>query len=161
MARTSLAAAESGALANGAGYSDYVNPQWVRLLGLLEMNVRYKRCVGAELFTVHDRRILDFLSGYCVHNLGHNHPRVVAALHDELDRICSGRALTVLFVTHNVREAVRLGDRVIVLSSRPGRVIAEYDVPIERPRRIDSAPVAELAARVTDRLREEMSRDAG
>jgi len=82
-------------------------------------------------------------------------------LHDELDRICGGRALTVLFVTHNVREAVRLGDRVIVLSSRPGRVIAEYDVPIERPRRIDSAPVAELAARVTDRLREEMSRDAG
>jgi len=81
-------------------------------------------------------------------------------LHDELDRICGSRALTVLFVTHNVREAVRLGDRVIVLSSRPGRVIAEYDVPIERPRRIDSAPVAELAAKVTDRLREEMSHDA-
>jgi NitT/TauT family transport system ATP-binding protein len=81
-------------------------------------------------------------------------------LHDELDRICGSRALTVLFVTHNVREAVRLGDRVIVLSSRPGRVIAEYDVPIERPRRIDSAPVAELAAQVTDRLREEMGRDA-
>ena len=80
-------------------------------------------------------------------------------LHDELDRICGGRALTVLFVTHNVREAVRLGDRVVVLSSRPGRVIAEFDVPIERPRRIDSAPVAELAAQVTDRLREEMSRD--
>ena len=81
-------------------------------------------------------------------------------LHDELDRICGGRALTVLFVTHNVREAVRLGDRVVVLSSRPGRIIAEFDVPIERPRRIDSAPVAELAAKVTDRLREEMSRDA-
>ncbi len=80
-------------------------------------------------------------------------------LHDELDRICAGRRLTVLFVTHNVREAVRLGDRVVVLSSRPGRVIAEFGVPIERPRRIDSAPVAELAARVTDRLREEMSRD--
>ena len=61
----------------------------------------------------------------------------------------------------SMRGAVRLGDRVIVLSSRPGRVIAEYDVPIARPRRIDSAPVAELAARVTDRLREEMSRDAG
>ena len=80
-------------------------------------------------------------------------------LHDELDRICAERHLTVLFVTHNVREAVRLGNRVVVLSSRPGRVIAEFDVPIERPRRIDSAPVAELAARVTDRLREEMSRD--
>jgi NitT/TauT family transport system ATP-binding protein len=82
-------------------------------------------------------------------------------LHDELDRICAGRQLTILFVTHNVREAVRLGDRVVVLSSRPGRVIAEYGVPIERPRRIDSAPVAELAAQVTDRLREEMGRDAG
>jgi NitT/TauT family transport system ATP-binding protein len=80
-------------------------------------------------------------------------------LHDELDRICAGRQLTILFVTHNVREAVRLGDRVVVLSSRPGRVIAEYGVPIQRPRRIDSAPVAELAAQVTDRLREEMGRD--
>jgi NitT/TauT family transport system ATP-binding protein len=79
-------------------------------------------------------------------------------LHDELDRVCQGRNLTVLFVTHNVREAVRLGDRVVVLSSRPGRVIAEYPVPIQRPRRIDSAPVAELAGAITDRLREEMSR---
>jgi NitT/TauT family transport system ATP-binding protein len=80
-------------------------------------------------------------------------------LHDELDRICAERHLTVLFVTHNVREAVRLGDRVVVLSSRPGRIIDEFAVSIPRPRRIDSAPVAELAARITDRLREEMSRD--
>jgi NitT/TauT family transport system ATP-binding protein len=79
-------------------------------------------------------------------------------LHDELDRVCAGRELTVLFVTHNVREAVRLGDRVVVLSSRPGRVIAEFAVPIQRPRRIDSAPVAELASTITDRLREEMTR---
>ncbi len=81
------------------------------------------------------------------------------ALHDELDRICADRQLTVLFVTHNVREAARLGDRVVLLSSRPGRVIDEFAVPIQRPRRIDSAPVAELAARITDGLREEMSRD--
>jgi NitT/TauT family transport system ATP-binding protein len=80
-------------------------------------------------------------------------------LHDELDRVCAGRQLTILFVTHNVREAVRLGDRVVLLSSRPGRVIDEFAVPIEHPRRIDSAPVAELAARITDRLREEMGRD--
>jgi NitT/TauT family transport system ATP-binding protein len=79
-------------------------------------------------------------------------------LHDELDRVCAGRNLTVLFVTHNVREAVRLGDRVILLSSRPGRVIAEYPVPIQRPRRIESRPVSELAGTITDRLREEVSR---
>jgi NitT/TauT family transport system ATP-binding protein len=82
------------------------------------------------------------------------------ALDDELDRVCAGRQLTILFVTHNVREAVRLGDRVVVLSSRPGRVIDEFPVPIEHPRRIDSAPVAELAGRITDRLREEMSHGA-
>ena len=80
-------------------------------------------------------------------------------LHDELDRIRAGRQFTVLFVTHNVQEAVRLGDRVVVMSSRPGRIIDEFAVDIERPRRIDSAPVAGLAARITDRLRAEMSRD--
>jgi NitT/TauT family transport system ATP-binding protein len=79
-------------------------------------------------------------------------------LHDELERICAERALSVLFVTHNVREAARLGDRVVVLSSRPGRVIAEYDVPRTGPRRIDSVAVAELASTVTDRLRAEMRR---
>ena len=67
-------------------YARHVNPQWVRLLDVHGMNVDYVRCEGAELFTADGRRILDFLSGYCVHNVGHNHPRVVAALKDELDR---------------------------------------------------------------------------
>ena len=66
-------------------YADYVNRQWAKLLSLLEMNVSYDRCVGVELFTADGRRILDFLSGYCVHNVGHNHPAVIQALHDELD----------------------------------------------------------------------------
>jgi NitT/TauT family transport system ATP-binding protein len=78
-------------------------------------------------------------------------------LHDELDRICAERSLTVLFVTHNVREAARLGDRVIVLSSRPGRVIEEVKVDIEHPRRIDSPEIAEIGGHLTDRLREEMA----
>jgi NitT/TauT family transport system ATP-binding protein len=78
-------------------------------------------------------------------------------LHEELERICAERSLTVLFVTHNVREAARLGDRVLVLSSRPGRVIEEIAVDVPRPRRIDSAEVADLAARMTDRLRAEMA----
>lgn len=69
-----------------ARYAQCVNPQWVRLLGLLEMDVRYERCVGAELFTSDGRRIVDFLSGYCVHNVGHNHPNVVEALQRELSR---------------------------------------------------------------------------
>jgi ornithine--oxo-acid transaminase len=73
---------------NGADdlYERYVNPQWARLLDVLQMNVRYVRCSGAELHTADGRVILDFNSGYCVHNVGHNHPRVVAALKEELDK---------------------------------------------------------------------------
>lgn len=67
-------------------YSRAVNPHWVRLLKLLQMDARYERCSGTELVTVDGRRILDFLSGYCVHNLGHNHPAIVEAIKDELDR---------------------------------------------------------------------------
>lgn len=67
-------------------YAGYVNREWVRLLDLLQMNVRYERCIGAELFTAEGRCVLDFLSGYCVHNVGHNHPDVVRALQLELAR---------------------------------------------------------------------------
>jgi ornithine--oxo-acid transaminase len=67
-------------------YQEHVNPQWVRLLDVLQMNVRYERCVGAELQASDGRRFLDFLSGYCVHNTGHNHPRIIEAIKDELDR---------------------------------------------------------------------------
>jgi NitT/TauT family transport system ATP-binding protein len=79
-------------------------------------------------------------------------------LHDELERIWRERNLTVVFVTHNVREAARLGDRIVILTSRPGRVAQEFGVEIERPRRIDSPEVSALARQVTDRLREEVAR---
>ena len=79
-------------------------------------------------------------------------------LHDELEAIWSRTAMTVLFVTHNVREAVRLGDRVVLLSSRPGRVVAEFPIDLPRPRHADSVPVAEVATVITDRLREEVRR---
>jgi NitT/TauT family transport system ATP-binding protein len=81
-------------------------------------------------------------------------------LHDELESLWADRAFTVLFVTHNVREAARLADRVVLLSSRPGRVVEEFNVEIERPRRIDSPEVSGLAAKITDSLREEVRRHA-
>jgi NitT/TauT family transport system ATP-binding protein len=79
-------------------------------------------------------------------------------LHDELERIWSERKLTMLFVTHNVREAARLADRIVLLSSRPGRIIYQTSVHVPRPRRIDSPEVAAIAADVTDRLRTEVGR---
>ena len=67
-------------------YQEHVNPQWIRLLDALQMNVRYQRCSGVELQADDGRRFLDFLSGYCVHNTGHNHPAIVSALQQELGR---------------------------------------------------------------------------
>jgi NitT/TauT family transport system ATP-binding protein len=82
-------------------------------------------------------------------------------LHEELERIWRETHLTVLFVTHNVREAVRLADRVILLSSRPGRIVESYQVTVPRPRRIESPDVSAQAATITDRLREEVARHGG
>lgn len=81
-------------------------------------------------------------------------------IHEELSRIWLETGLTVIFVTHNVREAVRLGQRVALMSSRPGRIIREWNVDIPEPRRLDSPPVAELARTITDDLREEIRRHA-
>ncbi|MFJ4623758.1 ABC transporter ATP-binding protein [Streptomyces sp. NPDC088812] len=79
-------------------------------------------------------------------------------LHDELTRIWRETGLSVLFVTHNVREAVRLAQRVVLLSSRPGRIAREWTVDIPHPRRIEDSEVAELSSEITGQLREEIRR---
>ncbi|WP_189711073.1 ABC transporter ATP-binding protein [Streptomyces anandii] len=79
-------------------------------------------------------------------------------LHDELTRIWSETGLSVLFVTHNVREAVRLAQRVVLLSSRPGRIAREWTVGIPQPRRIEDSAVAELSVEITEELRGEIRR---
>jgi NitT/TauT family transport system ATP-binding protein len=76
-------------------------------------------------------------------------------LHDEIERIWRERTLTVLFVTHNVREAVRLGDRVVLMQPAPGRVDIDINVDLPRPRRIDSPEVSEQARWLTDRLQDQ------
>ena len=78
------------------------------------------------------------------------------ALHQELELLWSGGGFSVVFVTHNVREAVRLADRVVLLRSRPGRVAREYAVDIDRPRRHNTHEVGELARQITDDLLEEV-----
>jgi NitT/TauT family transport system ATP-binding protein len=86
------------------------------------------------------------------------------SLHDELERIVAATGTAVVFVTHDVAEAVRLGDRVLLLASRPGRVAGEFEVPLARPRRADdpsgAAALASIAATVTERLRAEAERRA-
>ena len=81
-------------------------------------------------------------------------------LHEEVERLWQENGLTVLFVTHDVREAVRLGDRVILLTSRPGRVAHEFAVDLPRPRAMGDPAVARHGDAIIDRLREEVLRHA-
>lgn len=78
-------------------------------------------------------------------------------LHDELDRVWRATGRTIVFVTHNVGEAVRLGQRVVLLSSRPGRVAHEWEVG---SRRGDGPEAAALVGEITTRLRKEIRRNA-
>jgi NitT/TauT family transport system ATP-binding protein len=73
-------------------------------------------------------------------------------LHGEIERIHAERGLTVIFVTHNVREAVRLGDRVLVMKPAPGRIVREDLVPLPRPRRMEDPEVARRAGLLHDEL---------
>jgi ornithine--oxo-acid transaminase len=53
------------------------------------VTVSYERCLGSELFTNDSRRILDFLSGYCIYDTGYNHPDIIQALTDEREKFHS------------------------------------------------------------------------
>ena len=82
-------------------------------------------------------------------------------LHEELERIWGETGLTILFVTHNAREAVRLGDRVLVFTNRPGRVGHEIKVELPRPRHLDSPELAMIAGHITERLKHEVLQSGG
>ncbi|RBY86094.1 ABC transporter ATP-binding protein [Blastococcus sp. TF02A-26] len=79
-------------------------------------------------------------------------------LHVELARVWAEQQLSVVFVTHNVREAVRLGSRVVLMGSRPGRIVREWQVDLPQPRTIESPGVSALAAEITHELHREISR---
>ena len=81
-------------------------------------------------------------------------------LHEELIRVWKETGLTVIFVTHNVREAVRLGQRVLLMSSRPGRIVKEWRIDAPEPRRIEDENISKIAGTITAELREEIRRHA-
>lgn len=79
-------------------------------------------------------------------------------LHDELERLWKETAPTIVFVTHNVREAVRLGDRVLLMSFRPGRIKSQFEIALPRPRHVEDSDVAQLSKEILGQLREEIDR---
>lgn len=79
-------------------------------------------------------------------------------LHEELQEIWQKSRQTILFVTHNVREAVCLGDRVLVFSARPGRIKKEFAIELPHPRDINSEGVLGYAKKIQEELREEIEK---
>ncbi len=77
-------------------------------------------------------------------------------LHAELESIWAATRKTVLFVTHNVREAVALGDRVLVFSPRPGRIVHEFHIDLPRPRSLENHVLVDKAAEIMSVLRDAM-----
>ena len=63
-------------------------------------------------------------------------------MHDLIEDVWQESGFSVVFVTHNVREAVRLADRAILMGSRPGHIVQELQIELPRPRVMDAAPVA-------------------
>jgi NitT/TauT family transport system ATP-binding protein len=78
-------------------------------------------------------------------------------LHTELETIWASTRKTVLFVTHNVREAVALGDRVLVFSPRPGRIVREFRINLPRPRSLEDHLLVDQAAEIMSVLQDAMS----
>jgi NitT/TauT family transport system ATP-binding protein len=74
-------------------------------------------------------------------------------LYSDIQRIWQKRRKTIVFVTHNVREAVCLADRVILFSRNPGRIREQFDIPLSRPRDINSIELAEHASQITRALK--------
>lgn len=70
-------------------------------------------------------------------------------LYGDIQRIWSQHRKTIVFVTHNVREAVCLGDRVILFSPHPGRIREEFQIPLPRPRDINSVDLARYSTEIT------------
>lgn len=77
-------------------------------------------------------------------------------LHAELESIWASTRKTVIFVTHNVREAVALGDRVLVFSPRPGRVVRDFRITLPRPRSLEDSTLVEQTAEIMAVLRAAM-----
>jgi len=81
-------------------------------------------------------------------------------LYGDIQRIWEQRKKTIVFVTHNVREAVFLGDRVVIFSPNPGRIQEQFSVKLPRPRDINSVTLAQHAMEITKALKGHMKPEA-
>jgi NitT/TauT family transport system ATP-binding protein len=80
------------------------------------------------------------------------------ALQVEVQQIWSETGTTFVFVTHNVREAALLADRVVLMSAGPGTLLEEYRIRAPRPRHLEDALLSRVVVDIHDRLEKEVSK---
>jgi NitT/TauT family transport system ATP-binding protein len=83
-----------------------------------------------------------------------------ALLQNEVERLVGASRTTMVFVTHQIDEAVRLGDRVLMVGARPGRIIGEVHVDLPRPRSTQDAKALRIAAHIAETIRGEVEKAA-
>ncbi|MUM35996.1 ABC transporter ATP-binding protein, partial [Mycolicibacterium sp. CBMA 361] len=115
-------AVEAGQLLTTVGLADFADARPHQLSGGMRQRVALARALAQDS----DVLLMD-------EPFGALDAMTRDRLHEELERIVEKRGLTVIFVTHNVREAARLADRVIVLGARPGRIVHTFPVATARP----------------------------
>jgi NitT/TauT family transport system ATP-binding protein len=81
-------------------------------------------------------------------------------LYGDLQAICEKRKKTIVFVTHNAREAACLGDRVVLFSPHPGRVQEQFEIHLPRPRDINSVDLAKYSTEITRALKRHLKPDS-
>ena len=81
-------------------------------------------------------------------------------LHEEVEQLWQRTRKTIIFVTHNVREAVRLGTRVILMTAKGGKILREYPIELPRNRFLEDVEVVKIASQIRDDLRHEVLRAA-
>ncbi|GAB3052989.1 ABC transporter ATP-binding protein [Virgibacillus ainsalahensis] len=79
-------------------------------------------------------------------------------LHEELIKIWQETQKTILFVTHSIQEAIKLSDRVVVMGTRPGRIIADFTIDTPRPRKRESQAVIDYEKKIMNLLEDEINK---
>jgi NitT/TauT family transport system ATP-binding protein len=116
--------------------------EWVRRVGLSGFEYHFphqlsggmrKRVALAQTF-IYEPKILLMDEPFSALDV-----QTRALMQDELLGLWSEKKASVVFVTHDIEEAIALGDRVVVLSKGPGMVKSSYEIPLTRPRDVSEA----------------------
>ncbi|CAN5807409.1 hypothetical protein BH18ACT17_BH18ACT17_03390 [soil metagenome] len=129
---------------------------WLSVAGNVELALKLTGAPAAERAD----RVRTWLTNVGLEPFGALDAQARELLQDEVQRVWleRGGRKTFVFVTHNVREAALLADRVLVMSAAPGRLLEEVRISAPRPRQLDDVLVARVVSDVHELLMREVDR---